>query len=63
MSGPDFRTKLKEQLGYIENSAEAFDKGAHLELGGCFVIEVFVPEVRRCRRASGCGRSTCVRPT
>lgn len=27
MSGPDFRTKLQEQLGYIERSAEAFDQG------------------------------------
>ena len=24
---PDFRAKLREQLGYIERSAEAFDKG------------------------------------
>ncbi len=34
---------------------------AHLDPGGCFVIEVMVPDLRRLRPGRTCGRSRCAR--
>ena len=50
-------TTQDAQVACFENVA------AHLEPGGCFVIEVGVPGLRRFRRASGSRSSTSARST
>ncbi|HZD23831.1 MAG TPA: hypothetical protein VE569_10585 [Acidimicrobiia bacterium] len=44
-------TTQDEQLGVIENAAK------HLEPGGCFVVEVIVPQLRSIPRARWGGSS------